>query len=110
MNEMRRKWIIALRSDEYEQGRIRLRNLDNTYCCLGVACDVSGAGSWKEIYTDYHVFVTHDNQRLVTELNTEILDLMGLTDREQNHLMHMNDELKASFSEIADYLEELDET
>jgi hypothetical protein len=43
-----RKWVAALRSGEYEQGRERLHSLDrsdpdnekHTYCCLGVACEV----------------------------------------------------------------------
>lgn len=35
-----RKWVTALRSGEYEQGREALRNGDK-FCCLGVACDVA---------------------------------------------------------------------
>lgn len=34
------KWIPALLSGEYKQGRSRLRGTDDTYCCLGVACDI----------------------------------------------------------------------
>ena len=34
-----RKWIKALRSGRYKQGRKRLRT-GNKYCCLGVACKV----------------------------------------------------------------------
>jgi hypothetical protein len=33
------KWINALRSGEYEQGKGSLR-LRNKYCCLGVLCDL----------------------------------------------------------------------
>lgn len=33
--------VDALRSGEYVQGRSMLRTLDDTYCCLGVACDVA---------------------------------------------------------------------
>lgn len=40
------KWVEALESGEYQQGRGALRNDDDTYCCLGVACEVSGLGSW----------------------------------------------------------------
>lgn len=33
------KWLKALRSDEYTQGRGRLHGIkENSYCCLGVAC------------------------------------------------------------------------
>lgn len=40
------KWIVALRSGKYEQGHRRLHR-DGKFCCLGVACDVSGLGQWK---------------------------------------------------------------
>lgn len=33
-------WVQALRSGEFEQGRSWL-NLNNRYCCLGVACEVA---------------------------------------------------------------------
>ena len=35
------KWIKALRSGEYKQGLSCLHH-DSKYCCLGVACDISG--------------------------------------------------------------------
>jgi len=31
------KWVAALRSGKYKQGKGALRHSDNTYCCLGVA-------------------------------------------------------------------------
>jgi hypothetical protein len=35
------KWVAALRSGEYKQGKGVLHNQDsNTYCCLGVLCDL----------------------------------------------------------------------
>lgn len=37
---VKRAWIKALRSGKYKQGRGALRNWDNTYCCLGVLCDL----------------------------------------------------------------------
>lgn len=44
-------WIAALRSGEYIQGSGGLRR-GNTYCCLGVLCDiyhkVTGNGTWTE--------------------------------------------------------------
>jgi len=39
------KWVAALRSGEFKQGRGKLCNMtDNTFCCLGVACIVAGIG------------------------------------------------------------------
>lgn len=42
MNEKIKKlWISALRSGKYKQGRTVLHDpIENTYCCLGVLCDL----------------------------------------------------------------------
>lgn len=37
--EIKKKWVEALRSNQYKQGGGALRR-DNTYCCLGVLCDL----------------------------------------------------------------------
>ena len=37
------KLVDALRSRKYKQGVGRLR-IDDKFCCLGVACDISGLG------------------------------------------------------------------
>lgn len=42
----RRKWVKALRSGKYEQGRGLLKDSQGAFCCLGVACDISGLGEW----------------------------------------------------------------
>ncbi len=39
--ELGKRWVEALRSGKYVQGRGGLRdNKNNTYCCLGVLCDL----------------------------------------------------------------------
>ncbi len=47
--EIKTKWVAALRSGEYEQGIGKLRS-NNSYCCLGVLCDLyhkeTGIGEW----------------------------------------------------------------
>lgn len=35
-----KRWINALRSGEYKQGRSHLQDVNGNYCCLGVACEV----------------------------------------------------------------------
>jgi len=40
--------VAALRSGKYKQGILQLRNKDDKFCCLGVACDISGA-SWEKL-------------------------------------------------------------
>ena len=34
--DIKEKWLTALRSGEYKQGKYYLKNDNNCYCCLGV--------------------------------------------------------------------------
>lgn len=36
-----KRWVKALRSGKYKQGRGQLRSRDGRYCCLGVLCELS---------------------------------------------------------------------
>jgi len=38
--EIKARWVEALRSGKYEQGRGALRSDTNQFCCLGVLCDL----------------------------------------------------------------------
>lgn len=60
--ENRRKWLEALRSGDYQQGRQVLHNREaNTYCCLGVACHIAGI---SETEINYRVNDGDDGVRL----------------------------------------------
>lgn len=37
--EVKKKWVAALKNGEYEQGRAQLKN-EGKFCCLGVLCDL----------------------------------------------------------------------
>jgi hypothetical protein len=39
--EVKAAWVKALRSGDYKQGRSVLRRNDDTYCCLGVLCELA---------------------------------------------------------------------
>jgi hypothetical protein len=94
--ELKARWVAALRSGEYEQGRRQLRAGD-TYCCLGVLCVVAsiplnGIGtscvSPSGADLDYR----------------PLRDLLG--DRGgAGELMAMNDLDRRSFAQIAAYIE-----
>lgn len=46
---VKQAWLAALRSGEYEQGYGLLHPTEDTYCCLGVLCDLhakAGLGMW----------------------------------------------------------------
>ena len=38
--EIKTKWVVALRSGDYKQTKGKLKDA-NGYCCLGVLCDIS---------------------------------------------------------------------
>ena len=39
-NEVKIKWLEALRSGDYDQGQGGLKSGDNKFCCLGILCDI----------------------------------------------------------------------
>ena len=53
--EIKKKWVKALRSGKYKQGRGELREEDR-FCCLGVLCDLSKLGEWEEYNRMDHSF------------------------------------------------------
>lgn len=83
--ELKQKWIAALKSGEYKQGKACLHNEEQgTYCCLGVLNKVAAYG------------YPGDNAGLGDELDARV----------QNQLMHMNDSKGYSFEGIANWIEE----
>lgn len=100
-------WVPALRSGKYQQGIGYLRTQKDTYCCLGVACDILGVYEWVPD-PESPVYALHTNQSdtWYTEfLPPEVQNRIGLTDEEQDLLMRLNDDFRCSFEEIADFLE-----
>ena len=111
--EHRQDWIKALRSGDYKQTKGRLRRGDS-FCCLGVACEISGRGVWQQrtrngSLTYIYIF---DNEALPREVANYygIRDVyatfwIGTVDRKNNSLSNLNDK-GATFDEIADIIEE----
>lgn len=107
--ELKSKWTAALRSGEYKQGQYRLRQTDNSYCCLGVLCNIVNPEGWhpRELLGDYYFIEGSENNNLVPE-NVTLPDyLRGRLDIsviEEGNLIDLNDN-GSSFSEIADYID-----
>lgn len=104
-----RRWVAALRSGEYQQGRHILHGTGR-FCCLGVLCDIYGLGETTEqrirqvtssvcrvynnpVLTEFAGLDKHVN---VSEKGYELLE---------DVLINMNDMDFKSFEEIADYIE-----
>jgi hypothetical protein len=110
-----RLWVDALRSGEYEQGLHVLHNLaTNTWCCLGVACDVArkngvaiqvadsvihGEGpKLRETFDGHGSYLPPSVQNwLGIDSDNPVLDDIPATD--------WNDIRNASFNGIADAIE-----
>jgi hypothetical protein len=105
------QWVTALRSGKYKQGTGQLKNYDGAMCCLGVACDISGLGSWRgETYvvSPYDLSRTNLPQAVIDYFSVDSANPTLLTSPEGNDLtaISANDVRHMSFNEIADLLEQ----
>lgn len=107
--EVKKLWLEALRSGAYKQGFGGLRIAEkDTYCCLGVLCDVLGVDWGPSDEQPLHYAC-----ELSDSEGTQFLDsariTIGLSDDRQRQLIAMNDgegEMRSkSFLEIADFIE-----
>ncbi len=131
--EIKQQWLQALRSGEYQQARGNLR-VDNTFCCLGVLCDLAikqnVVPAWqKERETDYQWYIHEprewagsDNRQAAVlpkavvawaglpDANPELIPTEKLADRK--FLANYNDGRQAfgnlaphTFTQLADLIE-----
>lgn len=101
--DLKAKWVAALRSGKYEQGKWAL-NSNNKFCCLGVLCDISpDVHPVGEVKGD--VIYKYANNEQVSYLPPAFGDNIGLDYEAEETLSRMNDRGN-SFSEIADYIEQ----
>jgi hypothetical protein len=99
--DIKDRWVAALRSGEYAQGHTRLRTDDDIpkYCCLGVLCRIVGLP------------ISEDGMSIDGEKFGGYWALGRFMSNEQmTVLWNMNDGLDTctrvhSFEEIADYIE-----
>lgn len=98
-SKIKSKWIAALRSGNYTQGRGMLRNCDNEFCCLGVLAEITAPDKWLK---DSGEWLYQDNSYF---LDDDFADSLGLPYGAQDELSTMNDEGE-SFSNLADYIEQ----
>lgn len=96
-----RKLVEALRSGQYKQGAGRLHPTDDTYCCLGVMCDISGVEAWVKNTTFGWCF----SGAHTAYPPKSVSSLFGLSTFQMDALVQRNDTGK-TFEEIARYIEE----
>jgi hypothetical protein len=102
--EIKQKWVAALRSGKYPQTQETLQAEDG-FCCLGVLCEVMELPKEYSapVERSYYFF---NNKGMEKELSVEFLKYVGLTTPQESELIDLNDVAHYSFSEIADYIEE----
>ena len=95
--EHRKLWIEALRSGQYDQTAGALKasyasdllshpDQDVKYCCLGVACEISGLGEWYNDHTPVYQIrgeYTTDN---CTTLPALVQAWLGLDNNNGSHV------------------------
>jgi hypothetical protein len=97
----RAKWVAALRSGKYRQARKALTR-DGGFCCLGVACDISGLVIWR----GDTALAGGDAMHL--SLPRAVRDWLGLRTGEGrygNTCLSGENDNGAAFAEIADIIE-----
>ena len=100
----KRKWVAALRSGEFKQGRSWLRSQvdgEDRFCCLGVACEVFGMRYRSGCYGASDVALPRKLQR---RLGLSY-DPQVMVDGSRIGLATLND-TGWSFAKIADLIEE----
>lgn len=108
--EIKNKWVAALRSGEYKQGNGRLRDSANGFCCLGVLCDLYSKEKevpWTFVNVRFPYFL-NENAILPSEVakwaGTRVKD-GSYGDGETYGLIYYNDTLNYDFNKIADIIE-----
>lgn len=101
--EIKAKWVAALRSGKYKQGRGRLRSGDE-FCCLGVLCDIVYPQGWT-----LSVFTDTTGSTDLYYLTPNVLRQVGMQEKFMMLLGQMNDGqtfgTPSTFNEIADVIE-----
>lgn len=102
--EIKAKWVAALRSGKYKQGKNVLCRPSSTgelaYCCLGVLGEELGLLSTQG-HCDWKSWGIDGNIGSIPADEAEELGLSG----KQGVLVDMNDRDGKSFNEIADWIE-----
>ncbi len=104
--EIKTKWVNALRSGEYTQGRRTLRVYD-TYCCLGVLCQiyVNEEGIKWDDWDDRRLALPPNSVLVWSGLKSDN-PIIHTKDGMSKQLSVVNDNCGYSFDQIADLIED----
>lgn len=103
--EVKKMWVEALRSGEYQQGKHHL-NDNGKFCCLGVLCDLAvkdGVNLKVNPEPQNSYVITYDEHRCW--LPHKVAGWAQFPYDKSGGLVEMNDKLNCSLEEIALYIE-----
>lgn len=117
--EARTKWVEALRSGKFTQGKGRLQREDGSYCCLGVACEIYSQltknGEWTYFLgiPSINPVFRSGNEHANAYLPETVRKWLGLFDRTgklvnletTNDSLAKRNDLGTTFEEIATMIE-----
>lgn len=99
--EWKKKWLAALRSGEYKQGKNKLRDGDR-FCCIGVLCDIVDDSHWMP--NEGNGGFSYRGR--ISFLDDGVRRVVRLRPSAVSHLMDMNDKRGKDFYQIANWIEE----
>ena len=85
--KLQKRWLTALVSRKYKQGRSCLRTLDNKFCCYGVLLDLINNAEWISNIDEYS---TPDEYSFHPPHN--VLDKIGINRNDVCIFSDMNDD------------------
>lgn len=110
--EIKARWVDALRSGDYEQGTGTLRNRDDKFCCLGVLMDLAvKAGVIEEPKTYGLDTMYYYENHITSDLHPKVMEWAGINRSgyikgANISLIELNDAYRLSFDHIAIVIEE----
>lgn len=111
--EWKDKWVKALRSGKYRKGFTRMRSYYDTYCPLGVLCDIVDPKGWQKEFNGYkhHYRIGLPSRHVASKVGIELPpDESGWCPKvPYNHqlvaITALNDGRDLTFKQIADLIE-----
>lgn len=106
--ELKTKWLKALRSGNYKQGKSNLCSVNPatgelSYCCLGVLCEVAGIQKTLGHSNSFNFNFPEKPER--TTISTSLAIQLDLSRKDINSLMYLNDTANRDFDVIANHIE-----
>ena len=109
-------WTAALKSGKYKQGQRALHSIKNdneTFCCLGVLCDLYQQDRRKKkkkgLFVDKTLLTVIEYNNHAGSLPREVMHWAGITSSNggggTHSLIALNDNLGYDFNRIAKFIE-----